>query len=180
MPPLLGYYSNFPTEIHRKARYHYQTSTRQLQERIARTLYGLNKETIDLKKLTISSSSKCFVNFEFGIAEHDAFNFFDSEELQRFQKSLNESKESSHNLDFYFAIRYSVMTAEGKRKPLRYDYLLLRFAFRRRIMEIIIVHERGPRRIPLEDLTFYVTNRINTELKQNGLKPFALVSRRAA
>ncbi len=171
---MLGAYSDFPTKIHGIARYSYQTSTQQLQNTIVHTLYQLNQKTIELRKLTISSPSNCALNFEFGIAEHYAFNFLDKEELEKFQKSQNQSVEPMRLLDFFCALRYCTMTDEGRRRSLKFDYILLRFVFQMRAMEIFIVHERGPQRVPLEDLVTFLTNRINNGLKQNGLKTLAL------
>jgi hypothetical protein len=138
-------------------------------------LYQLNQETHDLETLTKSSPANCELNFEFGIAEKGAFNFLDKEELDRFLKSLEEeTKEPMRLLDFFCATRYHTATPNGKRRPLKFDYVLLRFAFYRRTMEIFIAHERGTQRIPLEDLAIFLTNRINNELKQMGFKTLTL------
>ena len=146
-----------------------------MQKTILHTIYQLNQETLDLKTLTKSSPANCELNFEFGIAEQDAFNFLDKEESERFFKSLeDELKEQLRVLDFFCATRYHTITPDGKRKPLKFDYALLRFAFQRRTMELFIVHERGTQRIPLEDLAIFLTNRIKNELKQRELKTLTL------
>jgi hypothetical protein len=128
-----------------------------------------------LKTLTKSSPANCELNFEFGIAEQDAFNFLDKEELDRLLKSLEEkTSEPLRLLDFFCATRYHTATPNGKCKPLKFDYALLRFAFYRRTMELFIVHERGTQRIPHEDLAIFLTNRINNELKHTRLKTLTL------
>jgi hypothetical protein len=138
-------------------------------------VYQLNQETHDLKTLTKSSPANCELNFEFGIAEHDVFNFLDKEELDRLRKSLEEKiSEPLRILDFFCATRYHTVSHDGKRKPLKFDYALLRFAFYRRTMELFIAHERGTQRIPHEDLAMFLTNRINNELKHTGLKSLTL------
>jgi len=119
--------------------------------------------------LTRASPSNCQVNFELGIAEEDTFNFIDKEELKRLQKSLEEG-ETLRILDFFCATRYHITTQNGKTKPLKFDYTLLRYTFQRRTMEVFVVHERGTQRIPLEDLVTFLTNCINRELVQRGLK----------
>jgi hypothetical protein len=171
---MLGCYSDFPTKIHGIARYNYQVSTQQLQKTIVHVLHQLNQKNLDLKTVTKSSPNNCELRFEFGIAEHDAFNFLDNEELERLLQTLDQSKEPVHMLDFFCAMRYYTKTADDKRRPLRFDYALLRFSFYRRTMEVFMVHERGTRRVPLEDLVVFLTNRVNDELKQNGLKPLTL------
>jgi len=165
----LGPYNNFPTNIHGIAAYKFQTSTQQLQKTILDAFYQLNLETLNLKSLTRASPPNCQVNFELGIAEEDTFNFIDKEELQRLQKSMEEG-ETPPVLDFFCATRYHTTTQNGKTKPLKFDYTLLRFTFHRRIMEMFVVHERGTQRIPLEDLVTFLTNRINTELTKKRLK----------
>ena len=119
--------------------------------------------------MTKASPPNCQVNFELGIAEEDTFNFIDKEELDRLEKSLEEG-ETLRILDFFCATRYHTITQNGKTKPLKFDYALLRFTFQRRTMELFVAHERGTQRIPLEDLVTFLINRINRELKTLTVK----------
>jgi len=119
--------------------------------------------------LTKASPPNCQVNFELGIAEEDTFNFLDKEELDRLEKSL-EKGETLRILDFFCATRYHTTTQNGKTKPLKFDYVLLRFTFQRKTLELFVAHERGTQRIPLEDLVTFIINRINEELMQRELK----------
>jgi len=119
--------------------------------------------------LTKASPPNCQVNFELGIAEEDTFNFIDKEELDRLKRNLEEA-ETLRILDFFCATRYYTTTQNGKTKPLKFDYTLLRFTFQRRTMELFVAHERGTQRIPLEDLVTFIINRINEELIQRGFK----------
>jgi hypothetical protein len=114
------------------------------------------------------------LNFEFGVAEENAFNFLDKEELDRLRKSLEEAKAPLRMLDFFCATRYHTTTPNGKRKSLKFDYVLLRFTFHRRNMQLFLVHEKGTQHIPLEDLATFLTNRINRELTQTQQKPLTL------
>jgi len=114
------------------------------------------------------------LNFEFGVAEENAFNFLDKEELDRLHKSLDETKEPLRMLDFFCATRYHTTTQNGKRKALKFDYVLLRFIFHRRTMQLFLVHERGTQRIPLEDFASFLTNRINRELSKTQQKPLTI------
>jgi len=81
-----------------------------------------------------------------------------------------EEGETLRILDFFCATRYHIIIQNGKTKPLKFDYTLLRFTFQRRNMELFVVHERGTQRIPLEDLVTFIINRINEELIQRELK----------
>jgi hypothetical protein len=127
--------------------------------------------------LTRASPPNCKVNFELGLAEEDTFNFLDKEELERLQRSLEEG-ETSRILDFFCATRYHTTTSNGKVKPLKFDYTLLRFTFQQEIMEMFVAHERGTQRIPIEDLVTFLTDRINRELIQRGLNPLTVLHMR--
>jgi hypothetical protein len=113
------------------------------------------------------------VNFELGIAEEDTFTFLDKEELARFIEALKKEQPIGI-LDFFCATRYQQVMQNGRAKSLKFDYVLLRFAFRRRTMELFLAHERGIQRLPLGDLATFLINRINSELSQNKMKPLTL------
>jgi len=112
------------------------------------------------------------VSFEFGIAEESAFNFLDEEELQRAHKSIADKALST--LDVFCATRFHTVDEGGKRKPLKFDYHLLRFTFYKKNVELLISHERGTQRIPLEDLVTFLANRVNRELATKQQRLLAL------
>lgn len=144
-----------------------------MQSVISETLHKLNNETNDLNSLTRASPPNCKVNFEFGIAEEDTFTFLDEEEIARLTEALKK-QEALRILDFFCAILYHQIMQDGKAKSLKSDYVLLRFAFRRRIMELFLVHQRGIQHLPLGDLTTFLINRINSELTQKRIPPLVL------
>jgi len=102
------------------------------------------------------------VSFELGIAEESAFNFLDKEELQRVCRHVEGRALST--IDVFCAIRYHTINESGKRTPLKFDYHLLRFTFYKKNIELLVSHERGTQRIPLEDLVTFLTNNVNEEL----------------
>lgn len=160
---LLGRYENFPIMIHGVTSFTHQYSTIELQLGILHTLHRLNQETRNLNVLSPPSTSKCEVSFEFGVAEGITFNYLDEGELKRFQKSI--PKEAPPTLDFLCVLRYHTLK-EAKRVPLRFDYHLLRFVFHGKMVEMQIFHERGIRRVSLEDLTDFIIGQIREELPQ--------------
>lgn len=168
---MLGYYENFPEVIHSIAQFTYGSTTKKLQEAILQTFHKLNQETFSSEAVSPIPSSKFEVSFEFGVAEGDAFNYLDEEELDRFQKII--AKETPSILDFFCVIRYHILK-EGKHAPLKFDYQLLRFIFYKEIVELRISHERGTRRLSLEDLITFMERRINGELSRRRLKPLTL------
>jgi len=137
-----------------------------------RIFYQLNQQTYDLKKLTRASPANCFVNFEFGVADADTFNYLDEEEFEKIEATLNQ--QALPILDVFCATRYHIVEATGKSKPLKFDYNMIRFTFRGKNIELFIYHERGIHRIPLEDLVIFLKNQINQELADRQHKTLVL------
>lgn len=173
-----GRYDNFPTNIHGIAKFTHQISTQQLQQAMLEAFYKLNHQTFDLKNVTRASPPNCQVNFEFGIAEEITFNFIDREERDRIQTSLKQNGNAFRILDFFCAMCYHIIGVNGKFKPLKFDHNLLRFSFYRRTMELLIVHEHGIQRTPLEDVVTFLIHQINDALKQKSLKTLTTVTLR--
>ncbi|MFQ6080083.1 MAG: hypothetical protein ACE5OW_00235 [Candidatus Bathyarchaeia archaeon] len=168
---MLGRYENFPEAIHGVARFTHRLSVRKLQQAVLHALHRLNQETCNLDAVAPFSLLKCEVSFEFGVAEGNAFNYLDKEELDRLERYI--VKRALPILDFLCVVRYHV-TREGKRIPLRFDYHLLRLTFQRRNVQLQIFHERGTQRVSLEDLITFITKCIKNELSQRQLKPLSL------
>lgn len=160
---LLGYYENFPTVIHNVSKFTHQSTEKKLQKAILRVFHRLNQEKRDLNVLSPFFTSKCEVSFEFGVAEGVTFNYLDEEELKRFQKDI--AKEALPTLDFFCVIRYHALK-EGRRVPLKFDYHLLRFVFHGNSVEMQISHERGTRRVSLEDFANFIIGQMSKELPQ--------------
>jgi len=169
---LLGRYDNFPVNIQGVARFTYPSSTQSVQGAIVQTLHKLNKQAIDMKTLTKASPANCVLNFEFGVADADTFNYLDEEELKKIENILKQ--QAFPILDVYCVARYHVTEADGKRKSLKFDYTMLRFAFYRKNMELFVYHERGIQRLPLEDLVLFLKNKIDEELIYKQQKSLTL------
>ena len=169
---MLGRYENFPEIIHGVARFTCESPIRRVQQTILAALHNLNHEVCGLSAIALHLPQKCEVGFELGVAEDFDFNFLDKKELDRFQRSMVEKELST--LDFFFVVRYHVVNDRRKRVPLKFDYHMLRFMFQENSMELRICHERGTQRVPLEDLTAFITKRINEELSQRQLKSLNL------
>lgn len=143
-----------------------------VQQAILSALHQLNQETCSLNDIAPHLVEKCDVGFELGAAEGIDFHYLDKVELDRFEKGIVEKEVPM--LDFLCAIRYHVVKYEGKLAPLKFDYHLLRFIFHENSVKLQICHERGPQRLPLEDLVTFVAERINKELSQKQLEPLNL------
>jgi len=168
---LLGRYENFPEVVHSVARFTHQSTERKLQQSILHALHRLNQEKHDLNTMSPFSTPECEVSFEFGVAEGITFNYLDREELERFQKGIK--KEALPTLDFFCVVRYHTLK-EGKRVALKFDYHMLRFMFHKNDVELRVAHERGTRRVCLEDLVNFIVKRVDEELSKTRLKPLKL------
>lgn len=168
---MLGRYENFPEVIHGVASFTFPISKQQLQQAILRATHELNHEVYDMKDFTPFSKLPCEVSFEFGVAEDVTFNYLDKEEFERFRK-LIEIK-PLRTLDIFAVIRYHTV-ARGKRRPLKFDYNMLRFTFFRKTMELLVSHERGNRHISIEDFILFLTSKINERLLKKAGKRLAL------
>ncbi len=135
-------------------------------------MHELNNQTFEMKGITEASPPNCNATFEFGVADGDTFNFFDAQELKRIQKALGES--GLEIIDFYCAIRYYIRQPSGKRRPLKFDYKILRFAFKDKEMKLVTYHERGNQHIPVEDLVEFFQKQINKKLTQTRHRTITL------
>ena len=142
-----------------------------MQQVIVHAFHRLNEEVFSLRDMATHYSSECEVSFEFGVADGVEFNYLDEEELNRLRKGIAEKGLSA--LDFLCVVRYHV-AKKGKRVPLKFDYYMLRFISHDSDLELRIFHQRGIRRVPVENLIIFITRRINEELSRNRLKKLDL------
>ena len=112
---------------------------------------------------------------EFGIAEGVTFSYIDDEILGWCHERLSE--QSFQALDFLCIVRYYV-TDEERKRPLKFDYYMLRLLFQEGEAELHVYHERGTRRLSIEDLIRFLVGRINQELARNDLKPLKITHTR--
>ncbi|MDI6904008.1 MAG: hypothetical protein QMD13_00730 [Candidatus Bathyarchaeia archaeon] len=166
---MLGFYENFPKNIHKIARFTTSISNKRLQQALTKTVHKLNNETFCLEDVANPSVPQCTVIFEIGIAEANNFNYLDDEETNRMLKTIR--KKPFQIMDFFCAIRY-YKTQTEKKTPLKFDYYMLRFTFNRKSTEIQVFHERGPRHISPEDVANFIANKINETFSKKILRSF--------
>ena len=159
---MLGRYDEFPANAFRLAQFAYSDSLQTLQAVIIRALHALNQQTIDLSIITVASSPNYFVNFEFGVADSDAFCFLDQKELDRLERALRTQTFSI--LDIFCGARYHIKKGTGMKQSLQFDYSVLRFMFEKPDIDLSAHYIRGNQRIPRKDFTLYLKNQINKEL----------------
>jgi hypothetical protein len=164
----LGFYEKFPTNIHRIDSFNSTLSNKQLQQKLIQVFYELNKREFSFEEVANPTIPQGVVIFEFGLAESGDFNYIDDEELKKTLKFL--AKDQLSSIDFFCSIRYYKGTGES-RSPLKFDYFMLRTVFSKEIFEVQVFHERGPRYISPEELTTFISNKIN-EISTNKNKKF--------
>jgi len=164
---MLGFYSNFPRNIHKAETFSASISGKKLQQTLVETLYRLNSETLGLEEIAAPSVPSCKVIFEVGVAEGNDFNYLDAEEKERLLGALN--KKTFQVMDFLCVIRYHKMQEERTTR-MRFDYYMLRLVFGENLMEIQVFHERGIRHISPDDVVKLVMNRVNTAFSRRVLR----------
>jgi hypothetical protein len=164
---LLGRYENFPENVHGVTRFETQNPTKENQKAILAAFYRLNAETFGLGDVTPYLKQDYEVGFEFGVAEGIEFNFLESNELNRCLENVNETE--TEVLDFFFAVRYHCVRNGGRHVPLKFDYCVMRCLFYEGGLEIRIRHEKGPQRVPLDELTGFLVKQVNVELSHRML-----------
>jgi len=164
---MLGFYENFPTNIHRIAAFTTSLSTKRLQRRIISVLHDVNCREFRFEEIACPTVPECTVIFEAGLAEAESFNYIDEEETRRVFTALR--KAPFQTMDFFWAVLYYKGTKEN-RIPLKFDYYMVRVIFERNILEIQVFHERGPRYIFPEDIITFFVNEINKTSSRKTLK----------
>ena len=163
----LGFYQNFPTNIHRIDNFNSTLSSKQLQQKLIQVFYEVNCKEFSFEEVANPTIPQGKVIFEFGLAESEGFNFIDEEEVKKTQKIL--AKERLSSMDFFCSIRYYKGNGE-KKTPLKFDYYMLRTIFSKEAFEVQVFHERGPRYISPEELTAFIFTKVNELSNKKILK----------
>jgi len=162
---MLGFYENFPANIHRTDNFTLSLSSRKLQQRLIEVLHDVNCETFSFEEIAYPTVPECTIIFEVGLADAKSFNYIDEEETVRVLTALR--KATFQTMDFFCAVRYYKGAAKA---PLKFDYYLMRFVFGKNSVEIQVFHERGPRYISPEDIVTFLVNKVNEASARKILK----------
>lgn len=128
----------------------------------------VNGKDLKLEDVADPSVPQCTAIFEFGIAEANSFTYLDATEVDKVLKIIN--KKPLQVIDIYCAVRY-YKWQNGKKAPLKFDYYMVRFLFDKKLLEILVFHERGLRYIAPDDVVNFMTNKINEEFSKKVVKP---------
>jgi hypothetical protein len=163
---MLGFYENFPVNIHGIETFTTPLSSTRLQRRLIQVLHDVNCREFSFEEVSCPTVPKCTIIFEAGLADAGSFNYIDEEETKKVLRALR--KASFQTMDVFCAVRY-YKSAEEK-KPLRFDYYMMRVAFGKNTVEIRVFHERGPRYVSPEDLVAFFVNKVNETSARKILK----------
>jgi hypothetical protein len=169
---MLGRYDNFPVNIHRIETFSTHFSTKKLQERLMQVLQEVNRRKFSFEEVAYPTMPDCTIIFEAGLAEDKSFNYIDEEETKKVLSILKKGPLQS--MDFFCAVRY-YKAAEEKKKPLKFDYYMIRAVFGKNAVEIRVFHERGPRYVSPEDIVTFLVKRINETSSRTILKNISLI-----
>ena len=164
---MLGFYENFPVGIHRIDEFATTLSSKRLQRKLIQVLHEVNRKKFSFEEVAFPTVPKCTIIFEVGLADAGSFNYIDEEETRKVFSTLR--KAPFQIMDFFCAVRYYKGIAE-KKKPLKFDYYMMRGVFSRNTVEIRLFHERGPRYISPEDLVTFLVTKVNETSTRKILK----------
>jgi hypothetical protein len=163
---MLGFYDNFPVNIHRKEKFTTKHSSRALQQKLVQVFREINSKTFSFDEIVQSTLPESIIIFEMGLAEGNSFNYIDRKETKKVSSALR--KDALRTIDLFCAIRYYKKTAE-KKTPLRFDYYMIRMAFNGNTVEIQVFHERGPRYLSPEDVISFLVKETNKTSERKTL-----------
>jgi hypothetical protein len=163
----LGFYENFPSQIHWIESFTSILPSRRLQQKLIQIFYEINKKELSFEEVANPTIPDCKVIFEFGLADSEIFSYIDIEEEKKALELIG--KEFLHTIDFFVGIRYYKRKAE-KKVPLKFDYYLFRTIYSKGNVEVHVHHERGPRYISPQDLTQLIFDKINDDSRKKVLK----------
>ena len=164
---MLGLYENFPSIIQMSKTFNTTLSSKQLQQKLIKVFCETNKREFSFEEVANPTFPDSTVIFEFGLAEKVGFTFIDEQETEKVLSFL--SNDYLQTIDFFCAIRYYKGKQE-KKTPLKFDYYLIRTQYSRESFEVQIHHERGPRYLSPEDLTQFISSKINLDSSKKFLK----------
>ncbi len=167
---LLGRYENFPGAIHGMVRIAYNASKGNVQKAVVSAFAQLSQRGCGFKEIAHSIPPTCEVLFEFGIGEDATFTFMDNDLKEKLVTEIE--RKPLVFLDFLCVLKYCRVDESGKRTPLKFDYYMLRLLFAKRSLDFLIFHERGPRRVHVQDLLDFLKNRIENEIVEDSPKVF--------
>jgi len=165
----LGIFTNFPTIVHGIGEAFYNNQLYKIQQATITALKELNnyRESYPLSILGKSGIYIGTLGFEIGVADDIFFNYLDDETVQRLCKVLNPRR-NYRLLDFLIIVTYHY-TQQKKRIALNFDHFHLRLIFNKRRMEARLFHNKGIRRMPIDEMLNRIFDQIRKSMMRSSL-----------
>ena len=165
----LGTFTNFPSIVHGIGEAFHNDQIYKIQHTTITALKELNNHK-EPYPLSISSKNGIYMGtlgYEIGVADDFFFNYLDDETVQRLCKLLNPRR-NYRLLDFLIIVTYHY-TQQEKIIALNFDYFHLRFIFNKKKIEGRIFHNKGTRRMPVNEMLNRIFDQIRKNMRQSSL-----------
>ena len=173
--PFLGALDAFPTVLHGRASFSFDIHTESLQKALFSALASLrtNPKSQDITVADRNGYLRGIVTFRLGVGNGDGFDVLDSEEEERVLHRI-ENRGPLNILDLAFQLHYSVSGRKGHR--VHEDYYILRLVFHPGMVEVLVHHLKGVKRIEPDELIRIIVQELNVELACNRYGAIVLES----
>jgi len=171
---MLGVFDGFPINVHKIAFFTSSIANKRLQLSLTDAVHKLNKNESNLHPIIDREAPRFTTIYEFGIADASDFNYLDDEETNRLTKMIN--KKPFQTMDFLLLLRYYKIDTD-KKTPLKFDYYMLRLTFDQNSVEIKVFHEKGPMRVPPQEIVDLIVDETNHTFSKRILAPLDTLDR---
>jgi hypothetical protein len=165
----LGIFTDFPIFVHGTGEVIHTAPLYKVQRATIVAFKELNnyREPYPLSVSGQSGTYRGTLGFEIGVADGRFFNYLDDETAEELCKPLNPRRKYPL-LDFLIIVTYHY-TQQRKRVALNFDHFHLRLIFNKRRIEGRLFHNKGTRRIALDELLNRLFDQIRKNIVQSSI-----------
>lgn len=171
----LGSMHSFPTVLHARASFSFDFDMLSLEKAFFSALSSLQASSMP-REITVADRDgyeKGRVEFRIGIGNGEGFEILDSRGEARLLDRV-ENYGPFNTIDLIFHLHY-VIEDGRKRKP-HEDHYVMRLVFQAGMLEILLHHIKGIRRIDPDELVKIVLRELNSQLGEDSLVGLKLES----
>jgi hypothetical protein len=169
----LGTLQSFPTVLHARASFSFDISTLSLQKALFYALSSLQAASMP-REITVADRDgyeKGRLEFKIGIGNGGWFDILDSKEEGRLLNRV-ENYAPFDTIDVVFHLHYTIL--DGRKHKPHEDHYAMRLVFRAGMLEVLVHHMKGIRRVDPAELVRLVLGKLNSELARDGLSELNL------
>jgi len=164
--PSLGTIASFPTLLHARASFSFDTNPESLQKALISALASLRANPRS-REITLADRDGYLdgqLVFRLGIGNGDSFDTLDSKEEERVLNRI-ENRGPFNTLDLAFQLHYAI--DDGMRHKVHEDHYVWRLVFQPGRVEVLVHHLKGVRRVEPDELVRLIIEEVNVELARN-------------